>query len=229
MKNINFPRFFRRNQPVITYAFFGIQIIIFILMSIDGGTTNIYNLIRYGANFAPAIVSGQWWRFVTPIFIHIGFTHILMNSITLYYLGTQMEWIYGSLRFFILYILGGIMGNAMSFAFSSAVSAGASTSLFGLFAAAVVLGRLYPYNPGLRNMAQGFLILIIINFFTGFLSAGIDNWGHIGGVIGGALAAYFLSVPSLSPPDKSVRSKAALAYAVLLVVFIYIGFNKYYL
>ncbi|MGP6140022.1 rhomboid family intramembrane serine protease [Jeotgalibaca sp. A127] len=227
MRNINFRNYFRKNQPIVTYVFFAIQILVFIVMSFDGGTTNIYTLIKYGANFSPAIISGEWWRFVTPIFIHIGFTHILMNSITLYYLGSQLEWIYGSWRFFLLYLLGGIMGNVMSFGFSASVSAGASTSLFGLFAAAVVLGRIYPHNYTLRSMAQGFLILIVLNFFTGFLSSGIDNWGHFGGAIGGALAAFFIDVPNLAPVANSTRLKAALGYIALLVMFIVIGFMRF--
>lgn len=226
MKNLNVRRPFRRFVPFVTYLFFGIQFLVFLIISFDGGSTNLQTLIKYGANFGPAIISGEWWRLITPIFIHIGFTHILMNSITLYYLGSQMEWIYGNVRFLLLYLLAGVMGNAMSFAFSNSISAGASTSLFGLFAAAVALGRIYPYNPRLRDMAQSFLVLIILNFFTGFLSSGIDNWGHIGGVIGGALAAYFLKVPSLSPVVKSTRIKAALAYIVILILFLVLGFLR---
>ena len=227
MKNINLRNYFRGNQPIMTYLFFGLQIVLFVLMSLDGGSTNIYTLIKYGANFSPAVISGQWWRFVTPIFLHIGFTHILMNSITLYYLGSQMEWIYGSGRFFLIYILGGIMGNVFSFGLSDAVSAGASTSIFGLFAAAVALGRIYPHNHTLRNMAQGFIVLIILNFLTGFASSGIDNWGHIGGAIGGALGAYFIKVPALYPIDKGTRIKATVAYIVILALMIGIGYQRH--
>lgn len=227
MKNINLRNYFRGNQPIVTYLFFGLQIVLSLLMSIDGGSTNIYTLIKYGANFSPAVIEGQWWRFITPIFLHIGFTHILMNSITLYYLGSQLEWIYGSARFFLIYILGGLMGNVVSFALSDAVSAGASTSLFGLFAAAVALGRIYPYNHTLRNMAQGFIVLIILNFLTGFASSGIDNWGHIGGAIGGALAAYFIKVPALHPVFKGTRIKAAVAYIAIVILMIGIGYARF--
>lgn len=227
MKKINLRHYFRSNQPLVTYLFLGIQIVLFVLMSLDGGSTNIYTLIRYGANFSPAVISGQWWRFITPIFLHIGFTHILMNSITLYYLGSQMEWIYGSGRFFLVYILGGLMGNAVSFGLTDAVSAGASTSLFGLFAAAVALGRIYPHNHTLRNMAQGFIVLIILNFLTGFASSGIDNWGHIGGAVGGALSAYFIKVPALFPVQTGTRVKAAVAYVAILVLMIGIGYSRF--
>ena len=72
MKKINLRHYFRSNQPLVTYLFLGIQIVLFVLMSLDGGSTNIYTLIRYGANFSPAVISGQWWRFITPIFLHIG-------------------------------------------------------------------------------------------------------------------------------------------------------------
>lgn len=107
------------------------------------------------------------------MFIHIGFTHILVNSITLYYLGTQMESLYGSLRFALIYLLSGLMGNLMSFAFNDSISAGASTSLFGLFAAAIVLGRQFPYNLGIQQMARSFTMLIFLNFFFGFFSTAV--------------------------------------------------------
>lgn len=227
MKQFNIRSQFSGRKPNMTYLLLAIQIIVFLLMSVFGGSTNTYTLILFGAKFNPAIVDGQLWRLVTPIFLHIGFTHILMNSITLYFLGAEMELIYGSLRFLIVYLLGGIMGNSLSFAFSNSLSAGASTSLFGLFAAAIVLGRMYPNNYAIRHMAQGFTILIILNFLTGLTTPSIDNWGHLGGAIGGALSAVFISVPRYAGPFNQKRIKAFVAYLVLVIAFIAIGFTRY--
>lgn len=223
MKNLNINRSFLKQKPVMTYLFLALQLFVYILLSLNGGSTNTYTLIAFGAKFSPAIIAGEWWRLITPIFIHIGFTHILLNSITLYYLGSQMEWILGSWRFAIVYLLGGIMGNTMSFAFSPSVSAGASTSLFGLFAAAVVLGRIYPTNYTIKSTAQGFAILIALNFVSGIISPGIDNWGHLGGVIGGGLAAILVGVPRLHAINLKTRTIVSLAYIVLFSLFIVIG------
>ena len=227
MKQFNVRNQFSNNRPNMTYLLLAIQIVVFVLMSVFGGSTNTNTLILFGAKFNPAIIAGQYWRFVTPIFLHIGFTHILMNSITLYFLGAEMERIYGSFRFLIIYLLGGIMGNVMSFAFSNSLSAGASTSLFGLFAAAIVLGRMYPSNYAIRHMAQGFTILIVLNFITGLTSSGIDNWGHLGGAIGGALSAIFISMPGYIGPLHKKRIGAGVVYAGIVILFIFIGYARF--
>lgn len=226
MKQLNLRRQFSYNRTIMTYLFLAIQIVAFLIMTLDGGSTNIYTLIYYGAKVNPLIVMGEFWRLVTPIFLHIGFTHILLNSITLYYLGTQMELIYGSLRFTLIYLLGGIMGNTMSFAFSDAISAGASTSLFGLFAAAIVLGRMYPNNYAIRHMAQNFTILIVLNFVTGLTSSSIDNWGHFGGALGGGLSAVFVSVPRYSAMATRHRILSGAIYAGLIILLLFIGFTR---
>lgn len=227
MKQLNLRRQFANNRTIMTYVFLAIQIIIYVLMTVDGGSTNIFTLIYYGAKVNPLIVAGEYWRLITPIFLHIGFTHILMNSITLYYLGTQMELIFGSVRFAIIYLLGGIMGNVMSFAFSDSVSAGASTSLFGLFAAAIVLGRMYPRNYAIRQMAQNFTLLIVLNFVIGITSSSIDNWGHLGGAIGGGLAAVFVSVPRYTDISRQRKLLFGAIYAGLAVILIFIGFTRF--
>ena len=226
MTNFTLRRMFGNRRTIVTYTFLAIQIIAFLLMTINGGSTNIYTLINFGAKFNPAILAGELWRLVTPIFLHIGFMHILLNSITLYFLGTQLELIYGNFRFALIYLLGGLMGNIVSFAFSEAVSAGASTSLFGLFATAVVLGRLYPNNYAIRNMAQGFMLLIILNFVNGLASPSIDNWGHLGGAIGGGLATMFISVPGMVAVDRGTRIKTFLSYVILAVSLILFGFIR---
>ncbi|AZP05260.1 rhomboid family intramembrane serine protease [Jeotgalibaca ciconiae] len=227
MENFSIRRKFRKKRIIMTYLFLGIQVIAFLLMTFMGGSQNTFTLYIFGAKVNEAIVMGEIWRLITPIFLHIGFMHLLINSITLYYLGSQLELTYGSIRFAIIYLLGGFMGNAMSFAFTPAISAGASTSLFGLFAATVVLGRLYPHNYAIRNMAQGFLILIVINFISGLTSSSIDNWGHLGGAMGGGLAACFIMIPNLAPIEKNIRIKMLIAYLLLAILFIAIGFRRF--
>ena len=113
MRSYNTRKSYLPDKFSVTHLFLAIQIVIFLLMTLNGGSTNVLTLILFGAKFNPAIAQGEWWRLIAPMFIHIGFTHILVNSITLYYLGTQMESLYGSLRFALIYLLSGLMGNLM--------------------------------------------------------------------------------------------------------------------
>jgi len=87
MRTYNTKRSYLPDQFTVTNLFLAIQIGVFLLMTLNGGSTNVLTLILFGAKFNPAIVQGEWWRLIAPMFIHIGFTHILVNSITLYYFG----------------------------------------------------------------------------------------------------------------------------------------------
>jgi len=97
-------------RPVFTYVFFGLNILIFLLMMFAGGSTNEPTLLAFGVKANSEIAQGQWWRFITPIFIHIGFLHLLFNSYALWIVGPQVEKLYGPARFVILYLLTGVAG-----------------------------------------------------------------------------------------------------------------------
>lgn len=213
-------------NPFITYGLLAIQIIFFILMTIDGGSTNVNTLLKYGAKYSPWIVRGDWWRLVMPMFLHIGMTHLLLNSVVLYFLGIQLEGVFGPLRYLAIYLLSGLAGNIASFAFSDAISAGASTALFGLFGAAVALGKLYPGNFSMQSMARRFSMLILFNLIFGVFSSSIDLAGHIGGMIGGYTLTYILA-----PRPQIRRNQAAYIglYIVFNVLMLAIGFGKYLL
>src|SRR4051812_49839074 len=104
-------------RPHYTYFFFGLNILIFILMALAGGSTNESTLMAFGVKSNPEIVQGQWWRFITPIFLHIGILHIAFNSYALWIVGPQVEKLYGGARLVILYVLTGISGVAGSYLF----------------------------------------------------------------------------------------------------------------
>ena len=105
----------------------------------------------------------QIWRLVSAIFVHIGLEHFVMNMITLYFIGRQAEDIFGSWNFLFLYLMSGILGNAFVFFFTpSAVAAGASTSLFGIFGAIITL-RYAVRNPHIQQLGQSYLVLLVMN------------------------------------------------------------------
>lgn len=131
-----------KQQAFCTQAIVLIQVIVFILMTINGGSTNSQILLNFGAKYGPAIQAGDWWRLITPVFLHIGLTHLVVNSVTVYYIGTQIENMFGHIRFLAIYFVSALTGNLASFVFMpDSLSAGASTAIFGLFGAFLMLGE----------------------------------------------------------------------------------------
>lgn len=121
-----------------------------------------------------------------PIFIHIGIIHLLMNMYFLNNVGDVFESLYGSTKFLIIYLLCGIMGNLFTYAFGevTSVSAGASTSLYGLFGLALGIMFNYRDNEFLRQFGSSFIGIVAINIIYSFMVPGIGITGHIGGLFG---------------------------------------------
>ncbi|MFB6465816.1 rhomboid family intramembrane serine protease [Cytobacillus sp. Hz8] len=213
---------FEFGKPLFTYVFLAIQIIIYLLMEISGGSTNTNTLIKFGAKFNPLILDGEWWRFFTPIFIHIGLLHLFMNSLALYYLGITVEKIFGRIRFIFIYLFAGFCGSLASFLFSPNLSAGASGAIFGCFGALLFFGLMYP-KLFMRTMGLNIFIVIAINLAFGFSMEGIDNAGHVGGLIGGFLATGILQFPK---KKKWLQQGAFfILSAVLSISMLYYGFH----
>ncbi|HEY3340367.1 MAG TPA: rhomboid family intramembrane serine protease [Anaerolineae bacterium] len=182
-------------RPLWTFVFLGLIVLVYIAEELTGGSTSTANLIRLGANYAPLVAQGEYWRLVTANFLHIGILHIAVNAYALYILGTEMEALFGHTRFIVIYLLTGISGAVFSFMMTQGLSAGASTALFGLFGALAVffyrqrqlLGELG--RQRLISLGVTLLINVVIGLSPG---SGIDNWGHLGGVLGGAILGWFL-------------------------------------
>src|SRR5262245_35188080 len=185
-------------------------------------------LIAFGAKLNLLIDEGQWFRFVTPIFIHIGLLHIASNSYALWIIGPLVERLYGSARFLMIYLLAGIAGVAggylwVAFQYKQDVpSAGASGAIFGLFGLLAVFGFRYRRElpPNFRKaIGSSILPVILINLFIGFSVPFIDNAAHIGGLIGGGVLA--LLIPYLAPGSRRVTifGVTGLALSLALIVF----------
>jgi rhomboid protease GluP len=216
-------RMFEYGKPFFTYLFIIAQVLMFLFLEWKGGSTNTRVLIEYGAKFNPLIKQGEWWRFITPVFLHIGFFHLLMNTFALYYLGMTVERLYGSFRFFIIYLVAGFFGTLGSFLFTSSVSAGASGAIFGLFGALLYFGTVYRHLF-FRTMGMNIISVIGINLLFGFVLPGIDNAGHIGGLIGGFLAASIVHLPKHHFIPKQLLSLAVSLFIAL--AGIYTGLQK---
>lgn len=190
-------------------------------------TTGI-NLFNSGALFGPAIIQNplEIWRLVTPIFVHIGWMHFLMNTLTLVFIGRQIETVFGWLRFTLIYLLAGIFGNAMTFLLTpTTLSAGASTALFGLFGAVAGLA-FFTRHPFLEQIGKTFALLIVANLiFNAFDLSTINIWGHIGGALGGVLLSAVLPPKAFKPSIPShYRWFAVIAFIFLSIVFIGLPF-----
>jgi rhomboid protease GluP len=181
-----------RRQPLVVYVLLGITILAYIVQVAWLTSDGYPILLLWGAKINELIAQGQLWRLFTPMLLHGSITHLLFNMYALYSIGRELETTYGHGRFLLLYVLAGFAGNVVSFTLTPNVSLGASTAIFGLLAAEGIFW--YQNRSLFGNTAQRVLSNIIfiaaVNLFIG-LSPGIDNWGHIGGLIGGLLFAWF--------------------------------------
>jgi len=179
--------------PMATYAILGFTVLIYLLQMASKAMLNGDDLpLMLGARVTELILEGQWWRFITPVFLHGSVTHIFFNMYALLSLGSLLERHFGHGRFVLLYFLGAFAGNVFSFLLTDGYSVGASTAIFGLVAAEVIF---FYQNRKLfgsqAKQAIGNAVFIIgVNLFIG-LAPGIDNWGHVGGLLGGAMFAWF--------------------------------------
>ena len=216
--NINLERL---SQAKVTSALMIINVIIFVLMSLSGGSESIENLIRFGANSKILVGEGDWWRLFTASFIHIGFFHIMFNMYFLYNIGPIFERLYGSVGFLIIYLVCGIFGNLVSYAFGDVytVSAGASTSLYGLLGIAIGMMLVYRDDAILHSFGASFVSIVVINVIYSFLMPGVGVLGHLGGFVGGFILANALPVVGrdLSIPRQVVAGLATLALAFILI------------
>ncbi|WP_159438112.1 rhomboid family protein [Salimicrobium flavidum] len=214
---------FEYGKPQLTYILLMLNIIVFYFLESVGSTTSISTLIEYGAKYNPGIVKGEWWRLVSSMFLHIGVLHIAMNMLALFYLGSAVEQIYGSWRFFITYFLAGILGSGASFYFNDAVAAGASGAIFGLFGALLYFAWRYP-SLFFRTMGWNLIILVGINIAFGIMVPQVDNSGHMGGLIGGFIAAQLVDLPKMS--HRVYQGSALLLYATLLFSLLFSGIRS---
>lgn len=181
-------------KPFFLYLFLVLNLAMFYLLEVNGGSTSPATLIEFGAKYNPAILDGEWWRIITSMFLHVGFLHLFMNMLALFYLGMAVERIYGSTRFLIIYFLAGIAGGVTSFVFNTQVAAGASGAIFGLFGALLYFGVNHT-KLFFKTMGWNLLFIIGLNIVIGVSIPQIDNGAHMGGLIGGFLASAIVSLP----------------------------------
>jgi len=215
--------------PTVTYVLIAINVLLFAVRALSPSLDT--QLYLFGSNNPQSVlVEGEYYRLLTSMFLHASIygaagtlmlsnaLHIILNMYILYAVGLQLEPLFGHVRFLIVYLAGGLLGSVFSAALSdfNVSSVGASGAVFAILGAEFIY--LYRHRAlfGPRATAQmrSLVMMAVINFFYGALTsvAGarirIDNWGHLGGLAGGLLLAWFLT--PVFVPKRAVENPHAL-------------------
>lgn len=182
-------------EGIVTYVIIVLNVLVYIVTSYLSGSimdSNLNVLIFMGAKVNYLIAGGEYYRLFTCMFLHAGILHLGVNMYSLYMMGTFIEKIYGRFKYIIIYIVSGLFSSILSYIFSSAVSVGASGAIFGLLGASLVFALKMKHSVA-KDFIANIAAIIIMNLIIGFSAANVDNFGHIGGLIGGIFVTYLLS------------------------------------
>lgn len=179
----------------------GFNILVFLgIIILNKGYFAVYDtdiMLQMGAMSYDTVMAGEWYRLVTSMFLHFGLSHLINNMVLLVYAGCELERRIGSVRYLVIYLLAGIIGNVVSLLWYSykdiyVVSAGASGAIFGVIGALFVV--LLTNHTKTENLTpQRLLFMVIITIYYGLTSVGVDNAAHIGGLFGGIIGGFLLS------------------------------------
>lgn len=210
---------FKRKIPYVTLGIILINFVMFLLMYLFGnGSEDVVTLVNFGALYKSLVLRGDYFRLITCAFLHIGVWHLLINSYSLYVIGSQLESFLGRSKFLFVYLVSALGGSLMSITFNSYVSAGASGAIFGLLGSLLYFG--YNYRVFLGNVMKSQIIpLIILNLSFGFIAKGVDNAAHVGGLIAGCLATMAVGLKHKTSNFEKING--------LIVLIIYILFLGY--
>ena len=185
----------RDKYMMLTNILIAINLLVFLIsawISKNIFNIDIYTLIIMGAKVDSLIDKGQVWRLITCAFLHGGLIHIFFNMYALKILGPEIEYVYGKIKYLVIYLLSAIAASIFSYIFGpQSVSVGASGAIFGLFGAMLIFGIKHRKQMGKAYM-MNILQVIFVNVIIGISSSNIDNAAHFGGLIVGALIALLL-------------------------------------
>ena len=210
---------FRPKYPIITYILMAICVFAYVFPI-------LYHKDQYVLNqfciYGDYVRSGEYYRLLTGTFLHANIIHLLCNMYALYVLGSQLESFVGKVKFLIIYLFSALTGSLLSLIFlNNGVSIGASGAIFGLAGALIYFGLHYRVYLG-SVVKTNLIPIIVLNLSLGFMMKGIDNWAHIGGLIGGLLANMALGVKYKSKISERVNG---IIISIIYVSFlIFMGF-----
>lgn len=222
-----------KSNLYVTYAIIAVNVLVFVLMAINGAgifETNGLVHIKWGSNFGPLTLSGDWWRLITSVFIHFGIIHLLMNMYSLYMVGIYLEPMLGKIKYAAAYLCTGVFGSIVSVWWHKdpANSAGASGAIFGMYGLflALLTTNLIP-----KKIRQGLLqsigIFVVYNLIYG-VKGGVDNSAHVGGLVSGFVIGYIYAYSIKQEKANQKLSWIVPAVVVLTAAaaFTYLQQNK---
>jgi rhomboid protease GluP len=212
------------SSMAVTQTIFGINVAVFVAMTLAGvamlDNPSGQDLVRWGANFGPLTVSGQWWRLLTCVFIHGGLLHIGFNMWCLWSLGRLAESVYGHWTFASVYLISGLAASLASVIWNPVVlSVGASGAIFGIAGALIAsfyLGEFSMPRSAVSGVLRSVLIFSGYSLIFGAMSYGTDNAAHIGGLLMGLLLGALIAKVAPGHADF-LRRIALLLIGVLMV------------
>ncbi|HYG98429.1 MAG TPA: rhomboid family intramembrane serine protease [Terriglobales bacterium] len=215
----------RHRGPLVMYVIFGINAAVFLAMALSGSPLVTgpprQELLQWGANFGPLTLSGEWWRLLSAVFVHIGLIHFAFNMWCLWDLGTLAEGLYGRWTFGAIYLLTGIAASLTTIWWSPLrTSAGASGAIFGIAGALIAslkLGEFSVPSEQIRGVTRSVMLFAVYNLAFGAVSARTDNAAHVGGFVAGlALGAL---TAKIAPESDLTAKRVVLILATALLLF----------
>ncbi len=213
------------SSMVVTQVIFGANAAVFLGMLLAMGPSMLNSpsgqeLVRWGANFGPLTVSGQWWRLLTCVFVHGGLLHIAFNMWCLWDLGRLAESVYGHWTFALVYLITGVGSSLASVWWNpSVLSVGASGAIFGIAGALIAsfyLGEFSLPRTAISGMLRSVVVFVGYNLFFGAVLAHIDNAAHIGGLVMGLIMGALIAKAAPAHDDIFRRVAVLLIGAALV-------------
>ncbi len=212
----------------ITYGIIAINVLIFILMAVNGAgifEPNGFVHIKWGSNYGPLTLTGDWWRLITNVFIHFGIIHIVMNMYCLYIVGVYLEPMLGKTKYIAAYLCTGVLASLVSLWWhkEGVNSAGASGAIFGLYGLflALLTTNLIPQKVR-KAQLQSIGIFVVYNLIYG-MKGGVDNSAHIGGLLSGFIIGY-LYVINIKKEKQDLKAGWVLPLILMFTITITIGY-----
>ncbi len=204
-------------KPVVTIIILGFLAVIYVYSLLTNANEIVY---KFGVN-RMMVQQMEIYRLLTGTFIHIDFLHFLCNAYALFTVGNMVEGYYGKKKFIVIYLVSALSGSLLSIAMFDGLSIGASGAIFGLLGSLLYFG--YHYRVYFGNVIlQRIIPIIILNLFIGFTVSNIDNFAHIGGLIGGFLISKALGINSKD--KKSDKINGIILTIIYLTFLIMLNF-----
>ena len=206
-------------KPIMTYILLGMIAIVFLLRFFIDPNELVYWL----GNQRDLVKMGEYYRLITCAFVHIDIVHLMCNMYALYSIGSLAESYYGKIKFTLIYFVSAITGSLLSIIMSDTFSIGASGAIFGLLGCLLYFG--YHYRVYFGSVLLNKIVpVIVLNLFIGFMIQGIDNFAHIGGLVGGFLISKAVGINSRD--KKSDKINGIILSIIFIAFLIFLGIIK---